>query len=495
MKLYNTLTHDLQDFAPADGNTVKMYVCGVTPYSSTHVGHALSYVAFDTLRRYLEFLGFDVKHVQNFTDVDDKIINRAQEQGIEPDELAEEFIEDFYRTMDALNIQRAHVYPRATQEIGPIIETIQKLVDNGSAYPGGGDVFFRVTKKDDYGKLSHRTLDGMQAGARIEVDENKEHPMDFVLWKGARAGEPSWNSPWGPGRPGWHIECTAMSITYLGDTLDIHGGGQDLIFPHHENEIAQSEASTGQTPFSRYWVHNGLLQLGTDKMSKSLGNLVSVEEALENYSPDAIRLYFLSSHYRSPLSYTDEGCDAMERSADRLRNALREESQSDDDGMDPAPFREQFIAGMDDDLNTPKALAAMFDLSREMNRQRDEGHSITAAQDCLRHLGSILGLTFQEREAALNVDADSYNALIAGIRDRVSETEHAELLGLIDDGNTANVETVSPENIDLLINLRSECRNYKQYALADEIRGWFDTQGISVEDSAAGSVWSYRPVS
>ena len=495
MKLYNTLTHDLQDFAPADGNTVKMYVCGVTPYSSTHVGHALSYVAFDTLRRYLEFLGFDVKHVQNFTDVDDKIINRAQEQGIEPDELAEEFIEDFYRTMDALNIQRAHVYPRATQEIGPIIETIQKLVDNGSAYPGGGDVFFRVTKKDDYGKLSHRTLDGMQAGARIEVDENKEHPMDFVLWKGARAGEPSWNSPWGPGRPGWHIECTAMSITYLGDTLDIHGGGQDLIFPHHENEIAQSEASTGQTPFSRYWVHNGLLQLGTDKMSKSLGNLVSVEEALENYSPDAIRLYFLSSHYRSPLSYTDEGCDAMERSADRLRNALREESQSDDDGMDPAPFREQFIAGMDDDLNTPKALAAMFDLSREMNRQRDEGHSITAAQDCLRHLGSILGLTFQEREAALNVDADSYNALISGIRDRVSETEHTELLGLIDDGNTANVETVSSENIDLLINLRSECRNYKQYALADEIRGWFDTQGISVEDSAAGSVWSYRPVS
>ncbi|MCD5403348.1 MAG: class I tRNA ligase family protein, partial [Dehalococcoidia bacterium] len=238
MKLYNTLSHEAQEFAPADGKTVKMYVCGVTPYSSTHVGHALSYVAFDTLRRYLEFLGFDVLHVQNFTDVDDKIINRAKEQGIEPDELAEEFIDDFYRTMDALNIQRAHVYPRATQEIGPIIETIQTLVDNGSAYPAGGDVFFRVTKKDDYGKLSHRTLDGMQAGARIEIDENKEHPMDFVLWKGARPGEPSWESPWGPGRPGWHIECTAMSMTYLGATLDIHGGGQDLIFPHHENEIA-----------------------------------------------------------------------------------------------------------------------------------------------------------------------------------------------------------------------------------------------------------------
>ncbi len=495
MKLYNTLTRDVQDFAPADGNTVKMYVCGVTPYSSTHVGHALSYVAFDTLRRYLEFLGFDVRHVQNFTDVDDKIINRAQEQGIEPDELAEEFIDDFYRTMDALNIQRAHVYPRATQEIGPIIETIQKLIDNGSAYAGGGDVFFRVTEKDDYGKLSHRTLDGMQAGARIEVDENKEHPMDFALWKGARPGEPSWESPWGPGRPGWHIECTAMSMTYLGATLDIHGGGQDLIFPHHENEIAQSEASTRQTPFSRYWVHNGLLQLGADKMSKSLGNLVSVEEALENYSPDAIRLYFLSSHYRSPLSYTDEGCDAMERSADRLRNVLREEANSNGAAMDPTPFREQFIAGMDDDLNTPRALAAMFDLSREMNRQRDEGHSITEAQECLRHLGSLLGLTFDEREAPLNVDATSYNALVSGIRDQVSGTDHTELVELISTADAAGVETVSAEDIDLLISLRAECRNYKQYGLADEIRGWLDSQGVSVEDSAGGSVWSYRPVS
>jgi cysteinyl-tRNA synthetase len=495
MKLYNTLTHDVQDFAPADGKTVKMYVCGVTPYSSTHVGHALSYVAFDTLRRYLEFIGFDVRHVQNFTDVDDKIIKRAKEEGIEPDDLAEEFIEDFFRSMDALNIQRAHVYPRATQEIRPIIETIQTLIDNGSAYPGGGDVFFRVTKKDDYGKLSHRTLDGMQAGARIEIDENKEHPMDFVLWKGARAGEPSWESPWGPGRPGWHIECTAMAMTYLGATLDIHGGGQDLIFPHHENEIAQSEASTGLTPFSRYWVHNGLLQLGEDKMSKSLGNLVSVEEALENYSPDAIRLYFLSSHYRSPLSYSDEGCDAMERSADRLRHVLREDTATDGEAMDPTPFREQFMAGMDEDLNTPKALAAMFDLSREMNRQRDEGHSITVAQDCLRDLGALLGLTFEDPKEPLAVDVESYNALIASVQEQVSGTEHKELIGLLPKPDAASVETVVPQNIDLLIMLRAECRNYKQYALADEIRGWLDSQGVSVEDSAAGSIWSYRPTS
>ena len=497
MKLYNTLTHDVQDFAPADGKTVKMYVCGVTPYSSTHVGHALSYVAFDTLRRYLEYLGFEVRHVQNFTDVDDKIIQRAKEQGIEPDELAEQFIDDFYRTMDALNIQRAHVYPRATQEISPIIETIRTLVDNGSAYPAGGDVFFRVTKKDDYGKLSHRTLDGMQAGARIEVDENKEHPMDFVLWKGARPGEPSWESPWGPGRPGWHIECTAMALTYLGSTLDIHGGGQDLVFPHHENEIAQSEASTGVVPFSRYWVHNGLLQLGEDKMSKSLGNLVSVEEALENYTPDAIRLYFLSSHYRSPLSYSDEGCAAMERSADRLRHVLKSEPTATSTGepMDPAPFQEQFLAGMDDDLNTPKALAALFDVSREMNRQRDDGHSIAAAQDCLRHLGSILGLTFEERTAPLNIDAGLYHAMVLDLRAKIEETGQSELAGMLPSADGADADTVSAPNIDLLINLRAECRNYKHYALADEIRDWLESQGISVEDSAAGSIWMYRPVS
>ena len=494
MKLYNTLSHEAQEFAPADGKTVKMYVCGVTPYSSTHVGHALSYVAFDTLRRYLEFLGFDVLHVQNFTDVDDKIINRAKEQGIEPDELAEEFIDDFYRTMDALNIQRAHVYPRATQEIGPIIETIQTLVDNGSAYPTGGDVFFPVTKKNDYGKLSHRTLDGMQAGARIEIDENKEHPMDFVLWKGARPGEPSWESPWGSGRPGWHIECTAMSMTYLGATLDIHGGGQDLIFPHHENEIAQSEAATGEAPFSKYWVHNGLLQLGEDKMSKSLGNLVSVEDALENYTPDAIRLYFLSSHYRSPLSYSDEGCDAMERSADRLRHVLRPETESAGEPMDATAFEEQFMAGMDDDLNTPKALAALFDLSREMNRQRDEGHSISAAQDCLRHLGSILGLTFNERASSLKIDAKSYNAMAQELQVKISETGQAELSELFADSNS-DVEAVSAKDIDRLVDIRTTCRTYKQFGLADEIRGWLESQGVTVEDSAAGSIWEYRPTS
>ena len=457
MKLYNTLTGEATDFAPADGNTVKMYVCGVTPYSSTHIGHALSYVAFDVLRRYLEYLGFDVRHVQNFTDVDDKIILRAQEQGIEPTELAETYIEDFFRTMDALNIRRAHVYPRATEEIGPIIETIGKLVSSGHAYAAGGDVFFRVENSNGYGKLSHRTLEGMQAGSRIEIDENKEHPMDFALWKSARSGEPSWESPWGPGRPGWHIECTSMSMTYLGESLDIHGGGQDLVFPHHENEIAQSEASTGVVPFSRYWVHNGLLRLGGDKMSKSLGNLVSVEEALERFSPDTIRLYFLSSHYRSPLSYTDGGCAAMERSLERLRHALERDGASQGDGLDAEPYRRQFFEAMDDDLNTPRALAALFDLAREINRSGDAGRAVAVAQDSLRHLGGILGLTFAQRET---------------------------------DGGT-NTAGAGPF-IELLLETRTALRQARQFEQADRIRDGLEQLGVAVEDTPNGPVWQFR---
>ncbi|SVB07370.1 uncharacterized protein METZ01_LOCUS160224 [marine metagenome] len=434
-----------------------MYICGVTPYSSTHVGHALSYVAFDVLRRYLEHLGYKVRHVQNFTDVDDKIILKAQEEGITPQELVDRFVEDFFRGMDALNVQRADVYPLATQEMTPIIDTIQNLVDKGYAYPGGGDVFFRVTKSKDYGKLSHRTLDGMQAGARIEVDPHKEHPMDFVLWKGAKSGEPSWESPWGPGRPGWHIECTSMAMTYLGERLDIHGGGQDLIFPHHENEIAQSEASTDAMPFSRYWVHNGLLQLGEDKMSKSLGNLVSLDEALANYSADSLRLYFLSSHYRSPLSYSEEGCAAMERSSDRLRHVLARDGGGKGESMDIGDYQERFLSAMDEDLNTPRALAVLFDLARDMNRAGDEGQDITPAQDCLRRLGGILGLTFQETTSG------------------------------------GNEELAAKPFIELLLATRDELRKAKQYEMADHIRDGLDQQGVVLEDTAQGTQWQYHP--
>ena len=494
MQLYNTLTGEATEFAPADGHTVKMYVCGVTPYSATHIGHALSYVAFDVLRRWLEHSGYAVRHVQNFTDVDDKIIQRAAEQGVDPNGLAEEYIGDFFRTMDALNIQRAHIYPRATAEIGPIIHTIGVLVEGGYAYAAGGDVFFRVQRSPGYGKLSHRTLEGMQAGARIEVDENKEHPMDFALWKGARPGEPAWDSPWGPGRPGWHIECTSMSMTYLGETLDIHGGGQDLVFPHHENEIAQSEASTGAVPFARYWVHNGLLRLGEDKMSKSLGNLVSVEEALSRYSPDALRLYFLSSHYRSPLSYTEEGCAAMERSLERLLNALRTapgglpgnsgnapgnsgnapgnggNAPGGSDGtpadaagapVDAAPFRQRFTAGMDDDLNTPRALAALFDLAREINRGRDAGRPADAAQQELRQLAGLLGLTLDGAGPGRRPDDDNHH--------RAAEPF-----------------------IELLLEVRADLRRERQYAQADRIRAGLEQRGIAVEDTPNGPTWTYR---
>ena len=505
MQLYNTLTGQATEFAPADGHTVKMYVCGVTPYSATHIGHALSYVAFDVLRRWLEHSGYAVRHVQNFTDVDDKIIQRAAEQGVDPNGLAEEYIGDFFRTMDALNIQRAHIYPRATAEIGPIIHTIGVLVEGGYAYAAGGDVFFRVQRSPGYGKLSHRTLEGMQAGARIEVDENKEHPMDFALWKGARPGEPAWDSPWGPGRPGWHIECTSMSMTYLGETLDIHGGGQDLVFPHHENEIAQSEASTGAVPFARYWVHNGLLRLGGDKMSKSLGNLVSVEEALSRYSPDALRLYFLSSHYRSPLSYTEEGCAAMERSLERLLNALRpapgsgnaisgnsdetptdaipgnnapggsDETSADaapgnnaptssasGTPVDAAPFRQRFTAGMDDDLNTPRALAALFDLAREINRGRAAGRPAEAAQQELRHLAGVLGLTL--------------DGAGPGGNQRSSDNHHR----------------AAEPFIELLLQVRADLRRERQYAQADRIREGLEQRGIAVEDTPNGPTWAYR---
>ena len=451
MKLYNTLSGTVEEFVPADGNQVKMYVCGVTPYSSTHVGHALSYVVFDTLRRYLEHKGYEVRHVQNFTDVDDKIIQRAQEAGVSEDELVEEFIGDYFHTMDALNIQRASEYPRATREIPRIIDAIAGLIDRGHAYPAAGDVYFRVTSKDDYGKLSHRSLDSMIAGARIQVDENKEHPMDFVLWKGAKPGEPSWESPWGPGRPGWHIECTAMSLEYLGEQVDIHGGGQDLVFPHHENEIAQSECYTGAKPFARYWMHNGLLQLGSDKMSKSLGNLVSVVEALERYSPDAMRLYFLSSHYRSPLAYSDEGAAAVERSLDRVRHALTP-GNGPGPQVDASPHRARFAAAMDDDLNTPQAIAALFDLARDINRGRDDGQSIDDGQAALRELGAVLGLTFTDRAGS---DADL---------------------------------TAVPF-IDLLVSVRSELRAARQFALADQIRDGLAEQGVTLEDGPQGTQW------
>ena len=392
MKVFNTLSGKKEEFLP-HGDEVKMYVCGVTPYADCHIGHGMSYVIFDVIQRYLQFHGYKVKYVQNVTDIDDKIINRANELGVSIRELAEKYTSSYFEDMDTLNVKRADIYPRATEEIPKIIEVIQGLVDKGYAYPARGSVYFRVRNVADYGKLAHRNLESMKAGARIEVGEEKEHPMDFTLWKASKPGEPSWTSPWGQGRPGWHIECSAMSLKYLGNTLDIHGGGQDLIFPHHENEIAQSESFTGVKPFVKYWLHNGLVQLGEEKMSKSSGILVPLKEVLAKYSADAFRIFVLSSHYRSPLTYSEDGLEAAERGADRLRQAAHGDGKSEQtgEGMDVKSYREGFIKAMDDDFNTAQAIATLFDLVRDINRADKAGYEVVKALETLKELADILG--------------------------------------------------------------------------------------------------------
>ncbi len=453
MKIYNTLARKKEDFTPVD-NEVKMYVCGVTPYDNSHIGHAMSYIIFDVVHRYLEYRGYRVRYVQNITDIDDKIINRAHLLGITPKELAEKFIKSFFEDMDALNIKRPGIQPRATEEIPKIIEIIQGLINKGHAYQSQSSVYFRVTSVPDYGKLSHRTLDSMVAGARVEVGEEKEHPMDFALWKGAKPGEPSWSSPWGEGRPGWHIECSAMSLKYLGDILDIHGGGQDLIFPHHENEIAQSESFTGIKPFVKHWMHNGLLQLGEEKMSKSLGNIVSIKQILEKYSPDALRLFVLSSHYRSPLTYSEQGLEAAEKGMERLRQAaLRDGSGTGSTEIDSEPYRQRFIEAMDDDFNTAQAVAALFDLARDINRADEAGQAASSARKILLELGGALGLTFKSPEKP-SVDAEAL--------------------------------------LDILVSIRDRLREAKQWQLADELRNRLAELGFVLEDTPRGTVWRVK---
>ncbi len=474
MRIYNTLSGRKEDFTPR-GDTAKMYVCGVTPYASSHLGHAMSYIVFDTIRRYLEFRGYKVKYVQNFTDIDDKIIARANESRISAKELGQRFIDQYFADMDALNIKRADIYPRATEEIPKMIEVIKGLIRKGHAYESGGDVYFRVKSKPDYGKLSHRTLDGMMAGARIEVGESKEHPLDFALWKAAKPGEPQWQSPWGQGRPGWHIECTAMSLKYLGETLDIHGGGQDLIFPHHENEIAQSESFTGITPFVRYWLHNGLMQLGEEKMSKSTGKLVGIGEVLAKYSADAIRLWVLSSHYRSPLTYSDENLEATEKGVERLiRAAHIDIDDSFTDSIDVQPYREQFIEAMDDDFNTPRAVAVLFDLAREINRGHDEHLHIGKAHKALWELAEVLGLDLNYEPRTPDIPINSLIEL--AVKHRVDLRENKEV-NLV---------------VALLSEKRMELRRRKEWQLADSIRNDLKELGITLEDTPQGTVWRYK---
>ena len=473
IRISNTLSGQKEDFLPL-GDTVRMYVCGVTPYAPCHLGHAMSYIVFDTIRRYLEFSGYKVKYVQNFTDVDDKIIARANEKGIPPQEVADSFIAQYFTDMDTLNIKRADIYPRATEEIPKIIEMVEGLIQKGHAYQMGGDVYFRVLSATDYGKLSHRNLDDMMAGARIEVSEAKECPLDFTLWKASKPGEPHWQSPWGQGRPGWHIECSAMSLKYLGETLDIHGGGEDLIFPHHENEIAQSESFTSVTPFVRYWLHNGFMQLGEDKMSKSSGKLVTISEALAKYSPDALRLWVLNSHYRSPITYSDEVLASTEKGIERLRRAARVDIEKPaGTSIDVQHCREQFIEAMDDDFGTPQALAVLFDLAREINRGHDEGLGIAETHKILLELAEVLGLNLLSEPRTPEISIKPLISLLAKY-------------GLATKGTT-DVDRI----ISLLSEKRAELRRAKEWQLADGIRSDLNELNISLEDTPQGTVWRY----
>jgi cysteinyl-tRNA synthetase len=403
LRIYDTLTASKREFTPVAAAKVGMYVCGMTVQDKPHVGHIRSSLAGDLMRRYLEHQGFQVTYVYNFTDVDDKIIERANQEGLGYDSVSERNIDAYLRYADLHNIQRATVYPRATRHIPEILTLIQRLIDRGVAYPAAGDVYYEVRKKPDYGKLSKRNVDDMRAGARIEVGEHKRDPLDFVLWKGAKPGEPSWESPWGPGRPGWHIECSAMGMKYLGEQFDIHGGGQDLIFPHHENEIAQSEAATGK-PFANFWTENGMVNLSGDKMSKSTGLLLYAEDIAARFDPEVVRYYLLSTHYRSPIEFSEERLTEAGVAYQRLRTPL-ERAQVWDGGHGDTdlggPIREaaeeaerRFTEAMNDDFNSAKALGHLFDFAREVNRAFDEGAELEASRAGrhLHRLGLILGL-------------------------------------------------------------------------------------------------------
>ncbi|HEY9078301.1 MAG TPA: cysteine--tRNA ligase [Anaerolineaceae bacterium] len=464
LKIFNTMTHQKEVFETLEPGVVKMYVCGPTVYNKAHVGHAMSALVFDVIRRYLEFRGYKVRHAMNYTDVDDKIILRANQAGVDPFELAEGYIQDYRRNLEDLNVLPATINPRATNEIEEIINIIKGLIERGFAYPAQGDVYFRVQRDSDYGKLSGRKLDEMQAGARIEVGEIKEHPMDFALWKSAKPGEPYWASPWGNGRPGWHIECSAMNLHHLGEQIDIHGGGNDLIFPHHENEIAQTESFTGK-PFARYWVHNGMLQFGGEKMSKSLGNLVLIEDFLAEHSADTLRLMVLNSGYRGPLTFNPDVVAQAENGLERLHSALRpalagakglSADKKESLAKQVEATRAGFIEAMDDDFNSAGALASLFELVKAINQARSDGakeEDLAEAQHQFTNLCRVLGLRLEVQPVKAQ-PADAF--------------------------------------VQLLVDVRGEIRKQKLWALSDLIRNRLSELGVVLEDSRDGTSWRYQ---
>lgn len=465
LRIYNSLTRQKEDFVPVEEGKVSMYVCGPTVYADAHVGHAMSAIVFDMVHRYLEYRGYEVTYASNFTDVDDKIIARATENGQDPAELAAHFADKYLAHLKDLCVLPADIYPKVSTEMSHIIQLIEDLGEAGYAYTVDGDVYFRVQQDDDYGKLSGRALEDALSGTRIEEDERKEHPGDFALWKAAKPGEPQWESPWGPGRPGWHIECSAMCLHHLGETIDIHGGGNDLVFPHHENEIAQSESATGKA-FSNIWMHHGMLQLSGEKMSKSLGNIISIEEFLETHAPCELRMLIFAGHYRKPVMFTNDSMDGAKRSLDRLLGGLRPATGATSTGENADTLRKAtetariaFTEAMDDDFNTSLALAALFELVRAINTARSAGVSgpfFIAAQSTLQELGGVLGLQLYPQDEQGGSGGD-----------------------------------VAPF-VELLLKTRKELRSAKQFGLADMVRDELKNLGVILEDSREGTTWRFE---
>ena len=462
MRVFNTLTRSKQEFVPVDKNEVKIYACGPTVYNYIHIGNARPLCVFDVLRRYMEYRGYNVKFVQNFTDVDDKIINRANEEGLTFEQVSEKYINEFWTDAHGLNFKDATVHPKATENIDEIIDIIKTLEEKGYAYAVDGDVYYRALKFNGYGKLSHQPIDDLQSGARIAVGDKKENPLDFALWKAAKEGEPYWESPWGKGRPGWHIECSAMNRKYLGKTIDIHCGGQDLIFPHHENEIAQSEAANG-APFAKYWMHNGYINVDNVKMSKSLGNFKTVREIAEVYGYEVIRYFLISSHYRSPINYNLEIIEQCKAALERLytcRESLDFAIKNADSALDDdkeileliEKRHQQFIDAMDDDLNTADGLAAIFDLVKDINTK-------------------IL-----DKSVSKNVCEAA-----AGLFD-----ELCDVLGILYNRKSNDLDS----EIEALIAQRQEARKNKDWATADKIRDDLKSRGIILKDTPQGVTWS-----
>jgi len=471
LRVFNTLGRKKELFEPIEPGRVRMYVCGPTVYDACHIGHARSVVVFDVIARYLKAKGFDVTYVRNFTDVDDKIIDKANKLGIDSKTVAEKYIKEFYEDMDALNVERATIEPKATEHINQIIQFVEKLIQKAFAYRINGDVYYSVEKFRKYGKLSGRRLEDMEAGARIDIDKRKRNPFDFVLWKSAKTGEPAWESPWGMGRPGWHIECSAMSNEYLGETFDIHGGGRDLCFPHHENEIAQSESVSGKL-FVKYWVHNGFVNINQEKMSKSLGNFLMIKDVLKTYHPEAIRLFLLSNHYRSPIDFTDKALEEAKMGLDKIYALLeRNEKMIDlkpDQNIKSGECWQRFCGAMDDDFNSARGISILFETVRNINRFLDQNKlsdetikTIKSDHYDILRIGNVLGLLMEQPKVYF-------------------EKKQTRVL---------EKKSIDPDVIDKMVKERNEARKAKNWEKADEIRNQLADMNIILEDRAEGTVW------